>query len=273
MSYLQDAPLGQTSEYVDQYAPELLYPVPRALARESLALTGTLPFRGEDLWTGYELSWLDQGGKPHVALVEVRVPCTSDNIIESKSLKLYLNSFANSRYTDADSVREIITADLGKVAGEAVTVRILALDEAAAQPAWHSDGVCVDELDLTIDTVEYRPDLLTTTTGEAHQGELYSHLLRSHCPVTNQPDWGTVVVRYEGVPIDPAGFLRYVVSLRNHQGFHEQIVEQMFVDLQRQCAPAKLSVLGRFTRRGGLDINPFRSNFEAAPENRRTIRQ
>ncbi|KAF0806154.1 7-cyano-7-deazaguanine reductase [Alcanivorax xiamenensis] len=274
MSYLKDAPLGQTSDYVDQYAPELLYPVPRALARESLALeNGALPFQGEDLWTGYELSWLDQGGKPRVALAEIRVPCTSDNIIESKSLKLYLNSFANSRYTDADAVREIITADLGKVAGEKVTVRILSLGDAAAQPVWHGDGVCVDELDLTIDTFAYDAALLTAGTGEDHQGELYSHLLRSHCPVTNQPDWGTVVVRYEGRPIDPAGFLRYVVSLRNHQGFHEQIVEQMFVDLQRQCAPAKLSVLGRFTRRGGLDINPFRSNFEPAPENLRTIRQ
>ncbi len=274
MSYLKDTPLGRSSDFIDEYTPSLLCPVPRWDARESLELEDTtLPFHGMDIWNAYELSWLNDKGKPQVALAELIVPCTSPNIIESKSLKLYLNSFANSRFDGRDRVVAVIAKDLAEVAGAPVDVRVMTLREAEREPAWEEHGQLVDTLDVTFDHFEYRPELLLTDQGPEQTGVLVSHLLRSHCPVTNQPDWGTVQVRYTGRPISPASFLRYVVSLRNHQGFHEQIIEQVFVDLQRQCAPRQLSVYGRFTRRGGLDINPFRSNYEDTPPNRRTIRQ
>ncbi|MBL7249277.1 NADPH-dependent 7-cyano-7-deazaguanine reductase QueF [Alloalcanivorax sp. C16-2] len=274
MSYLKDTPLGRNSDFIDEYTPSLLCPVPRWDARESLELEDTtLPFHGMDIWNAYELSWLNEKGKPLVALAELIVPCTSPNIIESKSLKLYLNSFANSRFDSRDRVVATIAKDLAEVAGAPVDVRVLTLREAEREPAWEEHGQLVDTLDVAFDHFEYRPELLLTDQGPEQTGVLVSHLLRSHCPVTNQPDWGTVQVRYTGRPISPASFLRYVVSLRNHQGFHEQIVEQVFVDLSRHCAPRQLSVYGRFTRRGGLDINPFRSNYEDTPANRRTIRQ
>lgn len=277
MSYLTETPLGRTSEYVDRYTPSLLCPVPRWDARESLELEivdgNTLPFHGMDIWNAYELSWLNDKGKPVVAMAELTVPCTSPNIVESKSLKLYLNSFANTRFANRDAVIVAIEKDVGRIAGAPVDVRVLTLQEAARLSAWDDHGQLVDVLDVAFDGFEYRPELLFTEQGPEQTGVLVSHLLRSHCPVTNQPDWGTVQVRYTGALISPASFLRYVVSLRNHQGFHEQIIEQMFVDLQNQCAPRQLSVHGRFTRRGGLDINPFRSNFEETPPNQRTIRQ
>ena len=274
MSYLKDTPLGRSSDFIDEYTPSLLCPVPRWDARESLELEDTtLPFHGMDIWNAYELSWLNDKGKPQVALAELIVPCTSPNIIESKSLKLYLNSFANSRFDSRDRVVAVIAKDLAEVAGAPVDVRVMTLREAEREPAWEEHGQLVDTLDVAFDHFEYRPELLLTDQGPEQTGVLVSHLLRSHCPVTNQPDWGTVQVRYTGRPISPASFLRYVVSLRNHQGFHEQIIEQVFVDLQRQCVPRQLSVYGRFTRRGGLDINPFRSNYEDTPPNRRTIRQ
>ncbi len=212
-------------------------------------------------------------GKPVVAMAELVVPCISPNIIESKSLKLYLNSFANTRFASREAVIKAIAGDLAQVAGAPVDVRVMTLEEAGRAPMWDDHGECVDHLDVAFDEFEYRPELLLTEQGPERNGVLVSHLLRSHCPVTNQPDWATVQVRYTGAAISAASFLRYVASLRNHQGFHEQIIEQMFVDLKRQCVPRHLSVYGRFTRRGGLDINPFRSDYEDAPSNRRTIRQ
>lgn len=274
MSYLKDTPLGRSSDFIDEYMPSLLCPVPRWDARETLELEDTtLPFHGMDIWNAYELSWLNEKGKPQVALAELIVPCTSPNIIESKSLKLYLNSFANSRFESRDRVVATISADLARVAGAPVDVRVMTLREAERQPVWEEHGQLVDTLDVSFEHFDYRPELLLTDQGPEQTDVLVSHLLRSHCPVTNQPDWGTVQIRYTGRPISPASFLRYVVSLRNHQGFHEQIVEQVFVDLSRHCEPRQLSVYGRFTRRGGLDINPFRSNYEDTPPNRRTIRQ
>ena len=274
MSYLKDTPLGRSSDFIDEYMPSLLCPVPRWDARETLELEDTtLPFHGMDIWNAYELSWLNEKGKPQVALAELIVPCTSPNIIESKSLKLYLNSFANSRFESRDRVVATISADLARVAGAPVDVRVMTLREAEREPVWEEHGQLVDTLDVSFEHFDYRPELLLTDQGPEQTGVLVSHLLRSHCPVTNQPDWGTVQIRYTGRPISPASFLRYVVSLRNHQGFHEQIVEQVFVDLSRHCEPRQLSVYGRFTRRGGLDINPFRSNYEDTPPNRRTIRQ
>ncbi|EKF72780.1 7-cyano-7-deazaguanine reductase [Alcanivorax hongdengensis A-11-3] len=274
MSYLKDTPLGRTSEYSDEYMPALLCPVPRWDARESLELDDTnLPFHGSDLWTAYELSWLNEKGKPLVALAELRIPCFSPNIVESKSLKLYLNSFANSRFDSQDAVRTAIEKDVSQIVGVPIEVLIFSLADAANIPPWEDRGQCVDTLDVGFEHYDYRPELLLADQGAEQNGQLYSHLLRSHCPVTNQPDWATVVVRYTGRAISPASFLRYVVSLRNHQGFHEQIIEQMYMDLMRQCQPRHLTVYGRFTRRGGIDINPFRSNFEQALPNRRTVRQ
>ncbi|BAP13781.1 MAG: NADPH-dependent 7-cyano-7-deazaguanine reductase [Alcanivorax borkumensis] len=274
MSYLKETPLGRSSEYVDQYMPSLLCPVPRWDAREGLELeSATLPFHGSDIWNAYELSWLNEKGKPIVAMCELRVPCTTPNIVESKSLKLYLNSFANTRFQSRDAVRAAIEKDVAQTAGGNIEVLLFSLQESAGFPVWEDRGDCVDNIDLNFEHYEYRPDLLLCDQGPEQTGQLYSHLLRSHCPVTDQPDWATVVVRYTGRAISPASFLRYVVSLRNHQGFHEQIIEQMFVDLMTQCSPRHLTVYGRFTRRGGIDINPFRSNSEQPLPNRRTIRQ
>lgn len=278
MSYLTETPLGRASDYVDEYTPSLLCPVPRWDARENLDLElvdgKSLPFHGLDIWNGYELSWLNDKGKPVVALAEIIVPCTSPNLVESKSLKLYLNSFANTRFSNREAVIAALEKDLGQVAGAPVDARVLSLQEAARIPPWEDHGDLVDGLDVSFGAgFEYDPALLFTEQGPERTGVLISHLLRSHCPVTNQPDWGTVQVRYTGTMISPASFLRYVVSLRNHQGFHEQIIERIFVDIQRQCGPRHLSVYGRFTRRGGLDINPFRSDFEESLPNQRTVRQ
>lgn len=274
MSYLKDTPLGRSSDYVDEYTPALLCPVPRWDARESLELEDTaLPFHGTDIWNAYELSWLTEKGKPVVAMCELRIPCTTPNIVESKSLKLYLNSFANTRFEKREEVRAAIEKDVTQVVGGDIEVLLFSLEDAATLPLWEDKGQCVDTIDLNFEHYNYNPELLLCDQGPEQTGQLYSHLLRSHCPVTNQPDWATVVVRYTGGAISPASFLRYVVSLRNHQGFHEQIIEQMFVDLMAQCSPRHLTVYGRFTRRGGIDINPFRSNSEQALPNRRTVRQ
>ncbi|ASK33538.1 NADPH-dependent 7-cyano-7-deazaguanine reductase QueF [Alloalcanivorax mobilis] len=274
MSLLHDTPLGRASDYVDQYTPALLCPVPRWDAREGLELENSdLPFHGMDLWNAYELSWLNGKGKPMVAVAELTIPCTSANIVESKSLKLYLNSFANTRFESREAVIAAIEKDVAHTIGAPLDVRILSLKEAQREPLWEDHGQCVDGLDVSFEGFEYSPDLLFTDQGPEQSGVLFSHLLRSHCPVTNQPDWATVMVRYTGAPISPASLLRYVVSLRNHQGFHEQIIEQMFIDIQRRCAPRQLTVYGRFTRRGGIDINPFRSNFETLLPNARTVRQ
>ena len=268
-----DTPLGRRTDYIDQYTPSLLCPVPRWDAREVLELDPqSLPFHGVDLWTAYEVSWLDNRGKPVVAMAEFAVPCNSRNLVESKSLKLYLNSFANSRFASAKEVRALMEKDLSDCAGGPVDVRLLSLDEAAREPWLEIRGECIDHLDIEIDDAG-EPVRLLADQGAERSETLYSHLLRSLCPVTGQPDWATLVVRYIGAPISQVALLRYVVALRNHQGFHEQIIEQVFSDILAQCQPRQLSVYGRFTRRGGLDINPFRSNFEDRPLNRRVVRQ
>lgn len=274
MGYLEDLPLGQVSDYVDRYTPALLVDIPRWDAREHLELDDTtLPFHGVDIWNAYELSWLNPKGKPQVAMAQITVPCGSPCIVESKSLKLYLNSFANSQFDSNEAVRSAIEQEVSRIVKTQVAVTLTSLQQSAHWPQWDDHGYCVDHLDIDVDHNGYSPEALHCDQGPEQSGTLVSHLLRSHCPVTNQPDWATVMLRYTGAPINPAGFLRYVVSLRNHQGFHEQIIEQMFVDLQRQCAPRRLSVYGRFTRRGGIDINPFRSNYEQELPNWRTVRQ
>ncbi len=273
--------LGQPTVYGDQYDASLLFPIPRAPQRADLGLGAGLPFLGADLWTAFELSWLTPRGKPQVALAHITVPCESVNIIESKSFKLYLGSFNNTRFTDAAEVLARLRVDLteaawrGGVMQSSVGVRLVAAELFDREPIEEFDGLSLDRLDLDCDRYTPAPDLLSSATLEAPVSEvLTSNLLRSNCPVTGQPDWGSVQISYFGPQIDQAGLLRYIVSFRKHQGFHEHCVERMFMDIQARCKPHKLAVYARYTRRGGLDINPFRSSYpQALPPNRRNARQ
>ncbi|MDR2015316.1 MAG: NADPH-dependent 7-cyano-7-deazaguanine reductase QueF [Azoarcus sp.] len=251
--------LGKQVVYRDTYTPELLFPIARQGKRGEIGLCGdALPFIGEDLWNAYELSWLDPRGKPVVALARFRVPASSPNLIESKSLKLYLNAFSQERLPGVDAVRAVIENDLSATAGEAVGVEILPLSERPERCFADPEGFCLDGLDINVDTYRLCPDALRT--GDERVTEtLYSHLLKSNCPVTGQPDWGMLAVRYTGAAIDRAGLLRYIVSFRRHDEFHEQCVERVFCDILERCRPADLAVWARYTRRGGLDINPFRA--------------
>lgn len=265
--------LGRSTGYLDRYAPELLYPVPRTEARQALGLGAVLPFHGWDFWHGYELSWLNARGKPMVAMLEATVPCDSPNIIESKSFKLYLNSFNNSRFATTDEVTAVLRRDLSACAGAEVAVRVRTLDEVQRDGWMPLTGRCIDDLDVAIEPLADPAAALVATADAIVEEALYSHLLRSRCPVTGQPDWATVVVRYHGPRIEGEGLLRYIAALRDHQGFHEQIIERMFLDIRRRCGIERLTVYGRFTRRGGLDINPFRTTFEPPPPSLRTVRQ
>jgi 7-cyano-7-deazaguanine reductase len=273
--------LGKATTYPEQYDASLLFPIPRAAARAKLGLDTSLPFLGADLWTAFELSWLNARGKPQLALAHFTVPCESTNIIESKSLKLYLNSFNNTRFADATEVLARLRADLtqaawgGGVVQSSVGVKLVGADLFDREPIYELDGLSLDRMDLDCDRYTPAPDLLSAATNEEPVSEvLTSRLLRSNCPVTGQPDWGSVQISYFGPQIDQAGLLRYIVSYRLHNGFHEDCVEHMFMDIQQRCKPHKLSVYARYTRRGGLDINPFRSSWpQALPANHRNARQ
>lgn len=265
--------LGQATEYPDGYDAGLLQPIPRAFGREALGLAEDepLPFTGIDLWTHYELSWLDAGGKPVVAIGEIRVPAESANLIESKSLKLYFNSLNFERFADAASFVARVEQDLSLAAEAAVTLTLLAAD--GADDIAPFPGTCIDDLPLSTDVYAPDPGLLRSNPDELVDEVLHSHLLRSNCPVTDQPDWGSVLVHYRGPRIEPESLLAYIVSFRRHSDFHEQCVERMFNDLQQHAGAQQLSVYARYTRRGGLDINPFRSNFEQLAQSWRTRRQ
>lgn len=271
---LANLTLGQKTDYVAEYCPQLLQPVPRQLNRDALNLAGHLPFHGEDLWTMYELSWLNSKGKPVVAVGEVRIDAGSVNLIESKSFKLYLNSFNQTRFADLATVRHTLEQDLGKCAEGSIKVTLYPLAEAAHHISTFP-GDCIDDLDIVIDEYHFSSDWLVQA-GDHNmivEETLHSHLLKSNCLVTGQPDWGSVVIHYKGPRINREKMLCYLISFRQHNEFHEQCVERIFVDLQRHCQPEKLTVYARYTRRGGLDINPFRSNWETAPANMRLIRQ
>lgn len=270
---LQGLSLGQQSAYISQYSPSLLQPVPRSLNRDDLALQDPLPFQGADIWTLYELSWLNDKGKPVVALGEISVPATSLNLIESKSFKLYLNSFNQTRCTSLAAVRELLAKDLSACAGAEVAVTLYPLGQAPHQIV-DLPGECIDELDIEVDNYEFDADLLAGAAGQDEVEEtLHSHLLKSNCLVTSQPDWGSVLIHYRGPRLDREKLLRYLISFRQHNEFHEQCIERIFTDLKHHCAPEKLTVYARYTRRGGLDINPFRSDWEEPSENLRLIRQ
>jgi len=281
MNQSHQSQLGKPTAYADQYDAGLLFPIARAVQRGELGLGGKLPFLGADLWTAFELSWLNARGKPEVALAHITVPCESTHIIESKSLKLYLGSFNHTRFADAAAVLARLRADLteaawrGDVVQSSVGVKLVAADQFDREPIHELDGLSLDRMDLDCDRYTPAPELLTSATDEAPVSEvLTSNLLRSNCPVTGQPDWGSVQISYFGPQIDQAGLLRYIVSFRNHNGFHEDCVERMFMDITQRCKPHKLSVFARYTRRGGLDINPFRTSWpQALPANVRTARQ
>ncbi len=260
MKTIHDSPLGKTVPASRHYDPGLLFPIARAPKRAELGIGEGLPFHGVDIWNAWELSWLDRRGKPQVAVGEFRVPADSPNLVESKSLKLYLNSFNETRFDDRQAVRELIARDLSLASGGDVAVELLGPREWDVPAIATLDGIVIDELDVDIDC--YGPpsaDFLACRAGAETSEVLVSHLLKSNCPVTGQPDWASVAVRYRGAPIDHAALLRYLVSFRHHDEFHEQCVERIVVDLLARCAPRELVVQARYTRRGGLDINPWRS--------------
>jgi len=265
-------PLGQKTAYPDRYQPNVLFPIARDESRANLSCDA-LPFSGIDIWNAWELTWLGKGDLPSVATAEIRIPAASPNLIESKSLKLYLNSFSMSRFDSAASVAETIAADLTACLGAVIEVRVQLIADIETTEVSSFSGTCLDSLAVTCEQWEVDPTLLTSDPGTMVSEELYTHLLRSLCPVTSQPDMGSIAFHYHGPKINAGSLLQYVVSFREHNDFHEACVERMFVDILQQCRPEKLSVYARYQRRGGIDINPFRSNFEDAPPNLRIWRQ
>lgn len=271
---VEASPLGQKTVYSSNYDAGLLFPIPRRESRNSLGLSAALPFFGYDIWTGYELSWLNSKGKPEVAVAEFKIPCNSPYIIESKSFKLYLNSFNQMQFASLDDVKLILVNDLSAVAGAGIELSLHYLRDSNLLIDCTFAAICIDELDVAIERYHPESELLIANTAEQATEVLCSHLLKSNCPVTGQPDWASIFVEYSGAKIDREALLRYVISFREHQDFHEHCVERMFVDLMRACQPTTLSVYARYTRRGGLDINPFRSTEpNAEPKIGRLLRQ
>ncbi|EDY86499.1 7-cyano-7-deazaguanine reductase [gamma proteobacterium HTCC5015] len=255
--------LGRAVSYPRHYEPRQLQAIPRQLARDDLGLSASaLPFYGEDIWTAYEVSWLNAKGKPCVGVATVRVPCDSANMVESKSFKLYLNSFNQTRFEHLDDVQAAVARDLSQTVGRPVTCQLDALQCFEGTAIAALEGECIDGLDIEFADEEVvdspRSDYLHAE-GAVVEESLVSHLLKSNCRITSQPDWASVQIRYRGAAIDREGLLRYLVSFRQHDEFHEPCVEKIFMDILRQCRPESLRVYARYTRRGGLDINPMRS--------------
>ena len=272
MSRPEDSPLGQETHYPNEYDPSQLFSIPRDASRIELGITGALPFKGHDGWTAYEISWLDQRGKPQVAIGHIQVPCDSPAIIESKSLKLYLNSFNQSYIESPEEMIATVERDLSCAAGKSVSVELQSVDEQRSGEIILSNYACIDERDVDCRELEYSPALLKVIGESAAQQSYVSHLLKSNCPVTGQPDWASVYIDCFGPMLDQDSLLRYLVSFRQHQEFHEQCVERIFVDLQKMGL-IKLTVNARYLRRGGIDINPVRSTDLEYPVIGRTIRQ
>ncbi len=282
MSTPEESQLGKASAYPDHYDAAQLFALPRADKRHEIGAGGQPPFFGADIWTAFELGWLNPRGKPQVALGHFTVPCETPNIVESKSFKLYLGSFNNSRFADVAQVQACMRADLNEAlwrgapaqrAGVGVKVSMPEMFD--REPVQELDGLSLDRLDVECTRYTPAPDLLSAIQGEQPVAEvLTSNLLRSNCPVTGQPDWGSVRIAYSGPEIVQEGLLQYLVSFRNHQEFHEHCVERIFMDIWQRCKPTKLAVYARYTRRGGLDINPFRTSYpQPLPRNVRNARQ
>jgi 7-cyano-7-deazaguanine reductase len=270
------SPLGKPAAYQAHYNPSLLFSIARQEKRNELGIAGTLPFFGIDIWNAYEVSWLNLRGKPQIGIATVTVPADSANIVESKSFKLYLNSFNQTKLAGPDALLELLRTDLSSAFGAPVQVALTLPDAFPKLKTEELDGLLLDRLDIEVNGYSPVPSLLKANHDEAPVEEtLVSHLLKSNCLVTGQPDWGSIQIRYVGSPIDQEGLLKYLIGFREHNEFHEQCVERIFMDLLRQCKPQKLSVYARYTRRGGLDINPWRSNFTTGqrPSNARNARQ
>ena len=272
---LSELTLGKSTGYQEQYDASLLQGVPRKLNRDAIGLTNELPFHGCDIWTGYELSWLNAKGKPMIAIADFNLSFDSKNLIESKSFKLYLNSYNQTRFDSLLDVQERLRQDLSQCAEGEVTVKVIEPKQFHHLRVVEMPGTCIDDLDIEVDDYSFNPDyLVDSLDSKAIVAEtLTSNLLKSNCLITSQPDWGTVMIRYQGPKIDREKLLRYLISFRQHNEFHEQCVERIFVDLKRFCQCAKLTVYARYTRRGGLDINPYRSDFEHPADNQRLARQ
>lgn len=266
--------LGKKTDYNPSYNPGRLYPILRAGKRKEIGVDpNALPFSGFDCWNHYEVSWLNRKGKPMVATAEIYYDCRSLFIIESKSMKLYFNSFNNSHFESIAELQETIKKDIEKAIEYEVTVAVHALESTPALLGKMS-GESIDDLDIVCDTYLVSPDYLATNNGCVTE-VLCSNLLKSNCLVTGQPDWGSLQIEYTGNKIDREGLLRYIISFRNHNEFHEQCIERIFVDIMKQCKPDKLTVYGRYTRRGGLDINPYRTTepMDMKSKNNRLVRQ
>lgn len=259
---MAENPLGKQVDYPQQYDPSQLYPVARAGNREKIGLNeDKLPFRGYDHWRAYELSWLSPRGLPQVATANIYVPCDSPNIVESKSMKLYFNSLNQSTFESVAAVQQCISSDLSQAAGSRVDVDVLGADAAALQTRpLAENAVLLDKLTVEADVWQPDPSLLKAAIGaNPRQEQLYSHLFRSNCPITRQPDWGSILIQYQGQAISHPDLLRYIVSYRQHEGFHEHCVEQIFNDLINTFTLDKLTVSINYLRRGGIEINPVRS--------------
>ncbi|NBS07932.1 MAG: NADPH-dependent 7-cyano-7-deazaguanine reductase QueF [Betaproteobacteria bacterium] len=281
MNIPEHSQLGKASTYVDQYSPDLLYPLSRSTQRQSIGVGDKPVFVGADLWTAYELSWLNLRGKPQIAMARMVVPCESTHLVESKSLKLYLNSFNNTRFADAQAVQACLQRDLSQAVWQngpmlsGVGVTLVLPEQFDREPIHELDGLSLDRLDIDCDRYQPAPDLLQCADHENPVTEtLTSNLLKSNCLVTGQPDWGSVRISYSGPQIEQGGLLQYLVSFRNHNEFHEHCVERIFMDLWTHCKPTRLSVYARYTRRGGVDINPWRTSHPGVvPASVRTARQ
>lgn len=277
----EQSQLGKSSTYVDHYDASLLFPLARSDKRAEIGALTNAPFFGADMWTAFELSWLNPRGKPQVALAHITVPCETTHLVESKSFKLYLNSFSNTVFADAAEVQRRIRTDIsvavwaGGPMQASVGVKLVLPELFDREPLYEMDGLSLDRLDIECSRYTPAPDLLRTEADDQPVTEvLCSNLLKSNCLVTGQPDWGSVQISYTGLPINQEGLLQYLVSFRNHNEFHEHCVERVFMDIWTRCKPVKLSVFARYTRRGGLDINPFRTSYpQALPANVRTARQ
>lgn len=252
------SPLGKKSTYISHYQCDLLFPIARKIKREEIQVPAMLPFKGCDVWNAYELSWLNTKGKPIVALGEFIFPCDSLNLIESKSFKLYLNSFNSTTFSSSDDVAGTMQRDLSEAAGAPVKVNIVLVDQFSQNEMQTLKGISLDRLDIECDTYIVEPKFLRLEEGIVSE-MVYSNLLKSNCLVTGQPDWGSVQIDYSGRKINHEGLLKYIISFRDHNEFHEQCVERIFMDIMNFCSPEKLTVQARYTRRGGLDINPCRS--------------
>jgi len=281
---MEHTPLGKTTAYPTHYDPTLLFAIARAPKRADIGISSTLPtlpFTGADLWTAFELSWLNPRGKPQVALAHITIPCETPNIIESKSLKLYLSSLHQTQFASLEAVGARIRQDLSQTAWQgsdrtgSVGLTLVPPERFAEEHIASLEGLLLDRLDVECHHYTPTPALLHADhTASPVQETLVSHLLKSNCPVTGQPDWGSIHISYCGAPIDQAGLLQYIVSFRQHSDFHEHCAERIFMDVWTHCRPTHLAVHARYTRRGGLDINPLRTSFpQALPRNTRLARQ